>query len=416
MRRAAIAMVGFLLAMTVLPAVAAQDDRSTTMPEQMRQTGVYLEASPAQGNPALWRKRLETGVRKADVGAPVHVALWTEADDLWPNPEWFYDHDDAALLRKLRLPEHSIALLASEPGFVRVEQGLKGRAADRVRAWKTRGDAVIRRIESASPDRERYPTMTAVAQVWVMLRLAAGDAPAPQDLVSELSGDVTLLDDQAVAPQAAHDDGAEAYSSPWAFVMVGVVLLLTVGVFLRITWVSRRGSLAERVAAPTRRGPDPLLATLTPLAVEQEVTDLAERISASDVRPGDAAYDAAQACLDAAAKYVDSDRERDMVGVHLLVADGRSALERAAVPSRCFFHPSHTATTAVHRRKVSLPCCAQCAGAVTAGQVPPSLVVTGDDGVVRAYFDTDDVWTSTGYGAIDERWARRALLAALEAR
>ncbi len=417
MRRALVALfLGWCLVASVSPASA--DDRSTTMPKQMKATGVYLEASPAQGDLALWRKRLEAGVKKADLGVPLHVALWTEAEDLWPKPSDMTDNDDAGVLRVLGLPRHSVALLSSETGFVLIEHDVTGRAADPIEAWETRAQAVVRRIVAASPDPERYLSMTSVAQAWVYLRLAAPNAPAPQKLVAELSGDVSLLDDSAAGPEdpLLADDGEDVYSDPRTFVAAGVVVLGAIALFLYQTKVGRRATLAERVAAPTTRGPDLLLASLTPLAVEQEVTDLAEQVAGSDVSPGDPAYDAAQGFLDAAAKYVDSDRERDRVGVHLLVADGRVALAGEDPPRRCYFHPMHAATTSVKRREVSLPCCPSCAGAVTRGAAPPALLVTGDDGEVRAYYETDDVWTSTGYGAIDERWARRALLAALGAR
>lgn len=411
----------FVLALVVLVTtpVASQasdpDPREQQMTEQLGSTGVYLEPSPAKGDRALWRRRLVDGVRKADLGVPVKVALWTSAEGVWPGDLW--TRDEAAILDALGLPRRTVALLGDQPARVRVETALpQGRVRDRVDASADRAAAVVKLLEEASPDPERYERLSSVARAWVFLRLVAADAPAPRKLVAQLSGDPDLFDDKATPPESPvqHDSTPEKLASPWAIGAITTVLVGTVLLFLRITWVANRASLAERVAAP--RTADPMLDRLTRLSIEREVTDLAERVSASDVRPGDPAYDAAQSCLDAAAKYVDSERDRDRFGVHLLVADGRAALDGDDQRAKCYFHPLHTAVTSVKRRDTELPSCRRCAKEVSAGSEPGALLVADPDGTVRPYYETDDVWTATGYGAIDQRWARRVLLAALEDR
>lgn len=421
-RRAALALVGVLLSLFVASAATAyadpgQVDREQEMPRAVRSTGVYLEPSSADGEPALWRRRLERRAAKADLGAPVKVLLWTPVKGVWPASRALYG-DGSDTLRKLHLPPRSIALISDEPGLVLVRHGLEsGPLSDRVDAWRAQAEAVVLRVERASPDPERYSTMSSVARAWIYLRLAAHDAPAPQALVEELSGDRSLLIDDATLPEpSSSGDGNAIFGSPWAIGTAILIVLGTMAWFLRQTWATRRGTLGQRAAASRSRTPDPLVESLTPLALEEDVTGLARQVAESDVRPGDAAYDRAQACLDAAAKYVDSDRERDRVGVHLLVAEGRATLHGEERRSKCFFNPLHTASTSVRRDKVTLPCCLRCAKEVSAGSEPGALLLTGDDGAVRPYYESDDVWTTTGYGAIDERWARRALLAALEER
>lgn len=427
MRPVALAVVGVFLSLFVATASTAyadlgevepgQVDRERELPQAVRSTGVYLEATTADGEPALWRRRLEKSAARADLGAPVKVLLWTPVKGVWPSSRVLYG-DGSEALRKLHLPPRSIALISDEPGLVRVRHALEsGPVSDRVDAWKAEAEAVVLRVERASPDPERYSTMTSVARAWIFLRLAAGDAPAPQALVKELSGDSSLLIDDAVLPEPpSSDDSGAVFGSPWAIGTAIVIILGTMAWFLRQTWTTRRSALGERAAASRMRTPDPLVATLTPLALEEDVTGLARQVAESDVRPGEAAYDRAQACLDAAAKYVDSDRERDRVGAHLLVAEGRATLHGEERRRKCFFNPLHTAATSVRRDKVTLPCCLRCAKEVSAGSEPGALLLTGDDGVVRPYYESDDVWTTTGYGAIDERWAKRALLAALEPR
>lgn len=386
-------------------------DRLRAIRAEMADSGVYLEPALAQGEVDLWHERLTKALKKADLGAPFKVALWVPIPGVEPLED--DDLDDRARLRQLGMGKDSVGLI-DEFGSLWTVSDLPTGATARLRALEDRTGAVIRRVVAASPDSERYREMSPAAEVWILLRLAAKKPPAPQALIAELSGDTSLLVDEAPAPDDSDDDLSDL-ASPWAIVGAVGVMLVVVAVFV----VTSRRTLTERLrdaSKQPRRSPDPMIADLTPLAIEREVTDFAEEIARSDVRPGEAAYDRAQAHLDAANKYVDADAERDRVGCHLLVADGRLALAGESAPSRCFFHPMHTATTSVKRRKVALPCCQPCARAVTAGDTPAALMVTGESGVVAPYYETDDIWSATGYGAIDERWARRALLAALEGR
>lgn len=396
------------------PGSTAQD-RQAAMREDLRKTGVYLETAPAMGDLDRWRQRLEEGVREADLGAPVHVALWSEIPGLWPETDDVSTMDSSQLRKALELPREGVLLTSSYDARVRELHTVSGATEKRVEAWFDQAVAVIERVEDTTPDPVRHDALTAVAKTWIMLRLADADGANAKELIDELGGDPELFQDKAVAPD---QDGAEPGPEigVWTAVTALVVIALVVGVFLRITWVARAAEREKQSAISRARRPDPLIATLTSLALEHDVTDLAEKIAASDLAPGNPAYDGAQACLDAAKKYVDSDLDRDRVGVHLLVADGRTLLGERTPEARCYFHPMHLAKTSVRRREAEFPSCRACAHDLTLGREPAALMVADDDGEVQPYFETEDVWTATGYGAIDERWARRALLAALGAR
>ena len=143
---------------------------------------------------------------------------------------------------------------------------------------------------------------------------------------------------------------------------------------------------------------------------------LAEAIARSDVQPGEPHHDRAQACLDAAAAFVDVETDRARVGCHILVDVGLAAIKGRKRRRRCFFHPKHLASTSVGTDKVTVPCCLTCADDVRQGRRPNALMVADESGAVAPYYDTHDVWTLTGYGALPGNFPRRVLLSALEQR
>lgn len=74
------------------------------------------------------------------------------------------------------------------------------------------------------------------------------------------------------------------------------------------------------------------------------------------------------------------------------------------VPRRVWTQPTSASirTPIGTRKHVTVPCCAECAATVKSGSWPPGLLLADTGGRVRpGYFD-DDVWTTTGYGAIDD--------------
>lgn len=429
-RSGALSLVGVMLALIVLPwpvahaqpahaeaahaqAAHAQGDRVDAIRTALDEDGVYLDSSPALGDPEGWERRLQTAREQSTLGLPVYVALWTEVPGLAP-AEAFASAPWAEQRRALGIEDDGL-LLMHAAGFPLVKGDLPdGPVGDRVKALGDRADAVADELVAAAPT--QFGQITPVAWAWIFFRLAAEDPPTAPDLVAELSGDTSLLRDSSRrVPRPGHNAETLSLSHPAVLVPAGLIILGTVAVFVLMTRASTARTRRPSDQAP-HRSRDPLAAGLTDLSLERELTGLAEAIAASQVQPGDPAYDRAQACADAAAQYVDSDRDRDRVGVHLLVEDGHRDLAGQPRRARCFFHPGHHAETSVRRNDAEVPTCRACAAALSAGRRPAALDVEGDDGHVRAYYETADVWTSTGYGALDSRWARRALLAALEAR
>ncbi|MDT0203961.1 hypothetical protein [Nocardioides sp. AE5] len=374
----------------------------------LAESGLYLEPAVASGHLELWRDRLATAMAEADFGAPVRVALWTEIEGVLPSN--YSDDVPTEPFEMLQVPDG--VLVASVYDQVSVSTADPELYAD-VDALRVATDAIAEELVAAAGDPDRWRRTTSVAWAWIFLCLAAEQPPTAAELLDELSGDTSLLVDQVGAPRPEWRSTNEDFSPRSLAVIAGVLCCAVALMAWRWRHAARRAVLGSAAEQPEL---DPMVANLTSLSVQEELTGLVEAIARSKREPGDAAYDRAQACADAAAAYVDSERDRDRIAVHLLVADGERSLGGWTPNRRCFFHPSHKATTALKRKQVTVPCCAACARAVMAGERPVSLLVADSDGRVEPYYETDDVWTATGLGSLDERWARRSLLAALEAR
>ncbi len=100
------------------------------------------------------------------------------------------------------------------------------------------------------------------------------------------------------------------------------------------------------------------------------------------------------------------------IAARQLAVTGADALRRARrgagtrqVP--CYFHPDHGWTRGradfrLGPAEVSVPACAACAAAVTAGRTPVSLHLPGSDGTAVPYWSRDDVWARSGFGALGQ--------------
>ncbi|NYG58329.1 hypothetical protein BJ980_001252 [Nocardioides daedukensis] len=371
----------------------------------LAESGVYLEAGPAAGEVDLWRERLESALAEADLGVPIKVGLWSEIADVPPS---MYA-DPAETLTAVGAEDG--VLIGSSGASLEVLHLQSGKRKVLIDAVLMGARAVVAPLVERSPDPDRFSQVSAVAQAWIYLRLASADPPEPKDLVDELAGDTSLLVDSAY-PALRPDSWSPNDFRPLSVATMGLVVLGTCLMIVRRVRADHLAARRQEVADEV----DPLAARLTPLMVEEELTDLAEAISTSDRVPGDPAYDKALAFADAANAHASSEDVRDLLGVHFLVADGVRALGGWSRESRCFFNPAHRGTTTLRRKQSVLPCCAACASAVRSGGRPDSLLLPDADGWVRAYYETDDIWTATGYGAVDERWARRVHLDALERR
>lgn len=403
--------MGVALALLLsLPAPThADDSRAERIRAAMADTGVYLEPDTAMGELDLWTSRLETALAEVRLDLPVRVALWTPVPGLAPL-EGDVIEDPAEVFGDIGL-DRGISLTGSITEARVAEADSTAERVRHVQALNEQALAVGDELVAAAGDPERHPQLTHVAWAWVWLRLAGQEQPRPRQLVAELSGDLDLLADSAVAPDieeyyAEEDNG---FIHPLALTTALLVVLGAAALFL-LRW-RRQREQEEAAEPPLVRSP--FAADLTDLQLEQEVTGLAEAIAAVEARPGDRDYDRAQAHLDAAARFVDSQLDRERVGCRLLVHDGRLLLAGKIVPARCFFNPEHYSEASVGKGDVRVPCCRACAAAVRTGRRPPALVVADANGDLAPYYETHDVWTRTGYGSLPGNWARRALLDSL---
>lgn len=100
----------------------------------------------------------------------------------------------------------------------------------------------------------------------------------------------------------------------------------------------------------------------------------------------------------------------DVVGLVVLGRARRAAAaqlrstDAEEPPKTCFFHPLHSEATRERswktgRRRLTVPCCSECAGALEKEAEPKALMVSGRRGKPTPYFTTDSVYARTGYGA-----------------
>ena len=404
---------GLLVALGLLLAAVpghAADGRTDQVRRAVDRTGVYVDRAQAQGHLDLWQQRLEEAV--AASALPVKVALWSTIDGVAPDLDTVADgvltsdggpsvwtvSDD----RTSQVVAHAAAPTARR----RLD-----REVERLqRETRAVGDALVATLDD---DVISPPRLIPVAHAWVWLRLSSAEPPRVAALAAELEPDAAvLLGRRGSAPDATPRPDDATLFSPIFWSAAALVVLATLAITIRLGVVEarRRRSRVQPLAVPewARR--------LTPLSVSRELTALAEAIAAAPARPGDPDYDGAQARSDAAEAHEGSTRPRDLVGMHLLVAEGHQLLIDGEITPRCFFNPEHPAGTQVTRDGQRIPCCPPCARAVRLGRRPDLLALPDEEGRVVGYDEVDDVWSRTGYGTLNRLWAREALLAALEGR
>lgn len=198
--------------------------------------------------------------------------------------------------------------------------------------------------------------------------------------------------------------------------LTGVVVALLLGQTLR-GWPRRR--TATRRPEVTPRGPrvpevDPVRSRAGAL-----LDALTHELAAADPDDLDRdLVDAADAARAAAEMLIDSDEVGDLLGVQALALTGRADLRRARRPRvaayrPCFFDLGHgIAGHAVGWRlgqgTVEVPCCRQCRTDVRAGRTPSMLHLPGRRGP-EPYWEREDVWARTGFGAVTDSLARDVL-------
>jgi hypothetical protein len=388
-------------------AAGASDDRAATIVATLDGGKPYVEDAEAGGDAALWRTRLTQALADVDLPVPVRVAAWTSIDDQPDTPSL-----EAAGLRP------GIYLLEDDGYLDEADQGVSNALSRQALARLDQSRSVLIEALRLSGRDAATTEPLPLAEAWVWLRLAAAHPPSPVSLARQLADDpAVLVDSQPLDPGVGATDLDP--TSPLSLTLIALV----VGGFLVVRAALAVRSRRTAVAGGARHAPGarPVpsraagveAAPPPPSEIETLVTDLGVAIAQAPARPGQVDYDRAQACLDAAERYVDRDDVRARVGVQLLVADGRAWLAGHAPAPRCYFNPGHVAVPGesldqVERGGLTLPCCRACAAAVRTGREPEALVV--DD---EPYFTRSDVWTVTGYGSLSQDWAEQVYRDAL---
>ncbi|SEB50915.1 hypothetical protein SAMN04489844_0343 [Nocardioides exalbidus] len=285
-----------------------------------------------------------------------------------------------------------------------------------------------------------YVTVPAVAK-------AEAQARAAEELV-EMGGDSTSGDYPATLTRADADDLAEhalevQAAAQWrpsvgdyvevrtasrgfsALVggLVALVIALLLGQTLR-GW-PRNGRPRSGEAAVKRSAVTAAAAPPPDLEVERARASRLADVLAKNLERTD--WDTVQdrelagralSARDAAEPLLTSDDVADLVGARVLTQIGAADLGRGRRGSGppfvpCYFDPRHkpgtsTASWRLGDGQVEVPCCATCAKAVARGETPQHLRLAARRGT-EPYWERDDVWARTGFGAVSDDLARDVL-------
>ncbi|NYE35307.1 hypothetical protein F4692_000411 [Nocardioides cavernae] len=294
-----------------------------------------------------------------------------------------------------------------------------------------------------------YPPPTVLAEATVLTAeeiVEVGRQEASDDYPATLAGeDAERLAERAVRLDAVAgwrpgiDEFVEVRTaSAGLSALVGSLAGLVVALLLGQTlsgWPRRRPVLDDRpgkrpggrgTGGPGRdRKPSQQVPAVPSADAERriaraQVEALGRALSATDweeVRDRDTAG-RALAARDAVEPLLDSSDVADLIGAQVLARTGSRDLARGtrgkgAALRTCFFDPRHPEAGSVARWRlgegeVEVPCCAACASAVVHDGTPEHLRLPARRGA-QPYWERDDVWARTGFGAITDFLARDVL-------
>lgn len=201
--------------------------------------------------------------------------------------------------------------------------------------------------------------------------------------------------------------------------LVGLSVALLLGQTLAGWPRRRRAAEPEPPATQVAPPPPPDLHAERRIARAQ-ADALAQALSGTDwdsVRDRDTAGRALTA-RDAVEQLLTSDEVVDMIGAQVVARAGSRDLSRGrrgkGEPLRtCFFDPRHPEATSTARWHlgdggVEVPCCGACGTAVVHDGTPAHLRLPARRGA-EPYWERDDVWARTGFGALSDFVARDVL-------
>lgn len=205
--------------------------------------------------------------------------------------------------------------------------------------------------------------------------------------------------------------------------LVGSLIGLSVALLLGQTlvgWPRRRAAEPEPPAQVVAPLPPPPDVHAERRIARAQADALAKALSSTDwdsVRDRDTAGRALTA-RDAVEQLLASRDVADLVGAQVVARAGSRDLTRGTrgggAPLRsCFFDPRHPEASAEARWRlgdgeVEVPCCEACATAVLDDQTPAHLRLPARRGT-QPYWERDDVWARTGFGATTDFLARDVL-------
>lgn len=415
---------------------------------ELQRDGVVIESALGSGEPTESHDRIAALVR--EVPFPVYVALVDSPSGMVAQGGRKASESVAALLHRRIGGEGMYVVAVRDGSLVVTSFGLDADETLLSLVRSANEDEVEARAKKIT--REQYVLLPAVVEAeTAVLEAEAAVAKArrtgpDQDWEATISDDeATELAERAVALEASArwspDSGLARRgqvreASKGLSVAVGITLGVSIALLLGQTifgWPRRTRAEAEAAAEKRRRThgkaatpprPDTLVADF---AVERDdarsrLDAFVARIERSASTPVVDSVGLEQALLARdVAELVLADAERDSnalaaLGASALVRTGDRALARGldgrtARFRPCFFDPRHGHTNFTHAWEfgeggVEVPCCGKCRKALAAGKAPRSLHRPSRRGAPRPYWHDDDVWASTGFGALDEDFVR----------
>ncbi len=242
---------------------------------------------------------------------------------------------------------------------------------------------------------------------WADLPEGAGASLIPAEEQQELAERSVTLEERARfrptrLPYVSvewTDPGKSTMVATWIGTAVAGVLL-----FLGFApWRRRRRAGVPVRGVGKRRGIDPVPDPAVELrAARKEIERLARRIG-SATEAGRLVPSSVLLGLDASRLVVESADVGDVIGARVLAGVALAELD-GSEHGTCFFDPRHSAASgSVHWRlgqgQVEVPVCSDCAASMGPHRAPQTLR-TPVKGQPRPYYERDDVWARTGYGAL----------------
>lgn len=394
--------------------------------EALRVDHVVVDRVMGSGEAQEADDRIAALVR--EVSFPVYVALIDQPDGL---PSDAVDSSDAlAGLLSRRLGDGLYVVQTTESILSVTSFGLDADPTQLSLSAYDTSDVLDEAVLSLAGEHVSTPAAVE-AEAHVLTAEALVDRGRGEGAGSVLSGaDADRLAERAIGLQGAADwrprtdEFVEVRTASRGFsALVGslaaLVVALLVGQSLR-GWPRRRTVLpAEAAAEELAAAPPPDLETERGRARDLAGT-LTQALSDTDwerVADRDLAGRALTA-RDAVEPLLDSDDVADLVGAQVIARAGVHDLDRGQRGSggplaTCFFDPRHaegrsTVSWRLGDGQVDVPCCSACAARVAEGTTPEHLRVSARRGTVP-YWERDDVWARSGFGATTDFLARDVL-------